>query len=100
MVDETINPVTQCIILKIIRFHVYTENKLLGTVSLKHCDNPHCSKNSQGCFIYILDSSNSRQSHFELVSLVLALEATERVTQMAVELKNIHLISVQRKRLM
>ena len=50
-----------------------------------------------GCFIYILV-----QSHFELVSLVLALEATEPVsepvTQMAVELINNHLISVQQKR--
>ena len=41
------------------------------------------------------------QSHFELVSLVLALEATdlvsepEPVTQMTVELINNHLISVQ-----
>ena len=39
------------------------------------------------------------QSHFELVSLVLALEATEpvseTVTQMVVELINNHLISVQ-----
>ena len=39
------------------------------------------------------------QSHFELVSLVLALEATEpvseMVTQMSVELINNHLISVQ-----
>ena len=42
------------------------------------------------------------QSHFEPVSLVLALEATEPVsepvTQMAVELTNIHNISVQQKR--
>ena len=42
------------------------------------------------------------QSHFELVSLVLALEATEpvseMVTQMSVELINNHLISVQQKR--
>ena len=42
------------------------------------------------------------QSHFELVSLVLALEATELVseplTQMAVELINNHLILVQQKR--
>ena len=41
------------------------------------------------------------QSHFELVSWVLALEATEpvseSVTQMAVELINNHLISVQKK---
>ena len=49
---------------------------------------------AKGCFIYILV-----QSHFELVSSVLALEATEPVsepvTQMAVELMNNHLISVQ-----
>ena len=42
------------------------------------------------------------QSHFELVSSVLALDATEPlsepVTQMAVELINNHLISVQQKR--
>ena len=42
------------------------------------------------------------QSHFELVNLILALEATELasepVTQMAVELINNHLISVQQKR--
>ena len=42
-------------------------------------------------------------SHFDLVSSPLALEATEPVsevvTQMAVGLINIHLISVQRKRL-
>ena len=42
------------------------------------------------------------QSHFELVSSVLALEATEPVsepvTQMAVELINNHLTSVQQKR--
>ena len=42
------------------------------------------------------------QSHFELVSLVLALEATEQlsepVTQMTVELINNHIISVQQKR--
>ena len=53
---------------------------------------------TKGCFIYILDSSNLVQSHFELVSLVLALEATELlsepVTQMAVELINNHIISV------
>ena len=34
------------------------------------------------------------QLHFEPVSLVLALEATEPVTQMTVELINNHLISV------
>ena len=42
------------------------------------------------------------QSHLELVSLVLALEATEPVseplTQMAVELISNHLIKVQQKR--
>ena len=42
------------------------------------------------------------QSHFELVNSVLALEATEPVsepvTQMAVEMINNHLISVQSKR--
>ena len=42
------------------------------------------------------------QSYFELVSPVLALEATdpvsEPVTQMAVELMNNHLILVQQKR--
>ena len=55
-----------------------------------------------GCFIYILDSQILVQSHFELVSLVLALEAaepvSEPVTQMAVELINNHLISVQQER--
>ena len=38
------------------------------------------------------------QSHFELVSLVQTLEATEPVTQMAVELINNHLILVHQKR--
>ena len=51
-----------------------------------------------GCFIYILDRSNSFQSHFDLVSSVLALEATEPVsepvTHMAVELINNHFVSV------
>ena len=54
----------------------------------------------KGRFIHILDSSN--QSHFELASSVLALEATEPVselvTQMVVELINNGLISVQQKR--
>ena len=49
-------------------------------------------------FIYILDSSILVQSHFELVILVLGLEATEPVskpvTQMALELINNYLISV------
>ena len=53
-------------------------------------------KMTSGRFIYILDSSNS--SSFTC----LALEATETVfelvTEMAVELINIHLISVQQKR--
>ena len=67
----------------------------------------------RGRFIYILDNSNSSSfkflfiqilvhSHFDLVSSLLDLEATEMVsepvTQMAVELINIHLISVQQKR--
>ena len=42
------------------------------------------------------------QSHFDLVGLSLALEATEPVselvTEMALELINNHLISVQQKR--
>ena len=54
-----------------------------------------------GCFIYILV-----QSHFELLSSVLALEATEPlavpvaepVAERAVELINNHLISVHQKR--
>ena len=60
---------------------------------------------TQDCFIYILDNSNSMyiaHLHFELVSCLLALEATELVsepvTQMAIELYNIHLISIQQKR--
>ena len=52
---------------------------------------------AKGCFIYILV-----QSHFELVSSVLALEATkpvsELVIQMVVELINNHVISIQQKR--
>ena len=49
------------------------------------------------CFIYILDFSNLDESHFELVSSVFALKATEAepVTQMAVELINNRLISVR-----
>ena len=54
-------------------------------------------------FIYILESSNSSSLFFfSLVSLLLALDSTEMVhtvsqtvTQMAVELINIRLISVQ-----
>ena len=51
----------------------------------------------QGCFIYILDSSNSSSFTFltsQFGSRHLALEATEPVTQMAVELINNHLILV------
>ena len=55
-----------------------------------------------GRFIYLLDSSNSSLITFELVRSVLALEATEPVselvTQMPVELINNYLISVQQKR--
>ena len=51
-----------------------------------------------GRFIYILDSSMIVHSHFDLVSSLLALEATEPVSepvnQMALELINNHLISV------
>ena len=51
---------------------------------------------TMGRFIYILV-----HSHFDLVSWLLALEATEMVsepaTEMADELINIHLISVQQK---
>ena len=38
------------------------------------------------------------QSHFDLVSSVLALDATEKISEMAVALINIDLISVQQKR--
>ena len=59
-------------------------------------------KYSRGHFIYIIDSSNSSSINFELLSSVLALEATELVpelvTQMVVELINNHLNSVQQKR--
>ena len=62
---------------------------------------------SLDCFIYILDSSNSSSiTCFELISSVLALEATEPlaelvaepVAELAVELINNHLISVHQKR--
>ena len=53
------------------------------------------------CFIYILDKYVVQilvQSHLEIVTLVLVLEATEPVskpvTQMALELINNYLISV------
>ena len=53
-----------------------------------------------GCFIYILGRSNSSSITFEVVSLVLALEATESISEpvaeMAVELMlNNHLISAK-----
>ena len=55
------------------------------------------SLHSLGLFIYILV-----HSHFDQVSLLAALAATElvseRVTEMALELINNHLISVQQKR--
>ena len=54
---------------------------------------------TRGCFIYILDGSNS---HLDVVSSLLGLEATELVsepiTQMALGLTKNHLISVQQKR--
>ena len=62
---------------------------------------------TQGCLIYILDIAQILvQSHFELISSVLALEATEPlaepvaepVAELAVELINNHLISVHQKR--
>ena len=57
---------------------------------------------TRGRFMYILDSSNSSSFTFDLVSSLLALEATEPVsepvTHMALELTNNHLISVQQKR--
>ena len=57
----------------------------------------HCTK---VCFD--TQSGSMTISHFDLVSWLLALEPTELVskpvTQMAVELINIHLISVQQKR--
>ena len=55
-----------------------------------------------GCLIYILDCSNSSSFTIDLVSLRLALEATELVSEpvaeMALELINNHLISAQQKR--
>ena len=36
---------------------------------------------TMGRFVYILDSSNSIHSHFDLVSSLLALEATEPVSE-------------------
>ena len=58
---------------------------------------------TKSCFIYsLLDSSNSSSFTFYLVRSLLALEATEPVselvTQTALELINNHLISVQQKR--
>ena len=49
---------------------------------------------SLGRFIYILDIQILVHTHFDLVSLPLALETT----QMAPELINNHVISVQQKR--
>ena len=53
-------------------------------------------------FLEIRAQWKNFQLHFELVSSVVALEATEPVSepgfQMAVELINNHLISVQQKR--
>ena len=50
------------------------------------------------CFIYILESSNSSSFTFDLISSLLALEATEPLseplTQMVLELLNNHPISV------
>ena len=61
-----------------------------------------CCGHYLGCFIYILDCSNSSSFTLELVRWLLAVEATEPVsepaTKMAVELVNIHFISVQQKR--
>ena len=57
---------------------------------------------AKGRFIYIKVVQILVHSHFDLVSWLLALEATEPVsepvTQMAVELIKIHLNSVQQKR--
>ena len=58
---------------------------------------------TQDRFIYILDIVQILvHSHFDLVSLLLTLEATELlselVTQMALKLINNYLISVQQKR--
>ena len=63
----------------------------------------HCTHMYIGCFIYTLEIVQILvQLNFELVNSVLALEATEPVsepvTQMAVEMINNHLISVQSKR--
>ena len=57
---------------------------------------------TEGSFIYILDSSNSTSIKFWTCqygsSSRSSWTASETVTQMAVELINIHLISVQQKR--
>ena len=47
-----------------------------------------------GCFIYIQDSSNSSLLTFELVSSVLALEATEPVSEPVTQLAAVDLIKV------
>ena len=71
----------------------------LGIMPTTSCiSSIHVTLEYQSCFIYNLDIVQILvQSHFELVSSVQALEATEPVaepvTQMAVELINNHLIS-------
>ena len=59
-------------------------------------------KNTRSCFIYILDSSNSSSFTVWSSCWLWALEATELVsepvTQMAIELINNHLVSVQQNK--
>ena len=68
----------------------------MSKIQQNRCTEINKSTNTMGCFIYILDSSNSSSI---TVSWALALEATEPlsepVTQMADELINNHLISLQ-----
>ena len=72
--------------------YIYQNSKLLASL--------------MGCFIYITDCSNSSSFTIDLVSSLLALEATEPlaepvaepVAELAVELINNHLISVHQKR--
>ena len=70
-------------------------NKVINLVGFHH----HIT---QDCFIYIHLVQILVHSHFDLVSSPLALEATEpvseMVTQMALEVINKQLISVQQKR--
>ena len=67
-----------------------------------YCQIAIINSSLMGPFIYILESSILVNSHFDLVNLLLALEATEPgsqpVTQMALEVIKNHLISVQQKR--